>query len=389
MKPVAATSRRIRLGALCCVLFAPVVLLLAPRAAVAHEAMNGAPEPGASMAPATGMKPGDREVPKIEVSVPEEAKLGDTVTVRATLTDPHDGEPISHALVTFESPAFWGEEFQGPMVIGTAETGESGVATIAFPLRTSGDVDVTAEFAGDAVFAPTSMENHMDVQGDAQLYSSKAGLKIPWLNLWVLAAVIAFVWLLYFRVGLRVVAISRSARAATEMAGDAPDATTRRQFLGRALPIGVEAGIAAMGVGLVGLVARSPRTHGNLMAPPSTIDYMRTPLAHVGHMTEMAEMPMPLERPVSFSKEVLPIFLANGGPHVVPPLHSPPPGDLLLDTYDHLMEKGVVVPGKPEMSELVDHLLSVGMQMPPSLPPLPDEQIQLIVTWIAQGAKNN
>jgi len=48
-----------------------------------------------------------------------------------------------------------------------------------------------------------------------------------------------------------------------------------------------------------------------------------------------------------------------------------------------------VVPGEPEESELVEHLLSVGMQMPPSVPPLPAEQIQLIVSWIAQGARNN
>jgi hypothetical protein len=50
---------------------------------------------------------------------------------------------------------------------------------------------------------------------------------------------------------------------------------------------------------------------------------------------------------------------------------------------------GIVVPGEPEESELIEHLLSPGMQMPPSVPPIPDETIQLIVTWIAQGAKDN
>ena len=62
----------------------------------------------------------------------------------------------------------------------------------------------------------------------------------------------------------------------------------------------------------------------------------------------------------------------------------------MLDSYEHLMAKeGVVVAGDPEASELMEHLLSPGMQMPPSVPPLPDEVIQVIVTWIAQGAKNN
>ena len=101
-------------------------------------------------------------------------------------------------------------------------------------------------------------------------------------------------------------------------------------------------------------------------------------------------MPPPLDRPVSFSQEVLPIFLASGGPHVVAPEHSPPPGGLRLDSYDGVMAKeGVVVPGDPEGSELVEHLLSIGMQMPPSVPPLPEERIRLIVTWIAQGANDN
>ena len=104
----------------------------------------------------------------------------------------------------------------------------------------------------------------------------------------------------------------------------------------------------------------------------------------------MRPMPPPLDRAVSFSREVLPVFLASGGPHTVAPDHSPPPGGVRLDTYEGVMAKeGVVVPGKPEESELVEHLLSVGMQMPPSIPPLPNEQIQLIVTWIAQGAEDN
>jgi hypothetical protein len=101
-------------------------------------------------------------------------------------------------------------------------------------------------------------------------------------------------------------------------------------------------------------------------------------------------MPEPLAREVSFREEVLPIFLAYGGPHVVQPRNSPPPGGLRLDAYEHIMSRdGIVVPGEPEESELIEHLLSPGMQMPPSVPPMPDERIRLIVTWIAQGARDN
>lgn len=335
----------------------------------------------------------ESEVPVVEVHVPDGAELGGHATLRATLTDPHDGSPIRGASILFEAPAVWGEEIRGWMTLGEAATDRSGTATLTAQMRSSGEVEIRAVFLGGDGFAPVTGTAHLDVRGDGQLFEPAVGLRVPWLNLWVLAGVIALVWGTYLLVGLRVLAIARPVPAVA--AGDPwaqppPGATSRRSFLARALPLGAQGGIAAIGVGLVGLVARSPRTHGNLMAPPATVDYHRTPVARVGHAMEMRPMPPPLDRPVSFSQEVLPIFLANGGPHVVAPEHSPPPGGLRLDTYEGVMAKeGVVVPGKPEESELVEHLLSMGMQMPPSVPPLPEEQIQLIVTWIAQGAKDD
>ncbi len=346
------------------------------------------PGHGEMVEPGHGPKAEEVETPMLELRVPEEAELGDTITIVAVLTDPHDGAPIPDALITFETPAYWGEEFSGPMVIGTATTDADGVARITTQLRDSGDVDISADFDGDSVFAAAMNEAHVDVHGSRQLYSPTAGIRVPGLNLWVLAGVIAFVWTLYFLVGLRVLAIARP--SAAEVAVTVPGATTRRQFLGRLLPLGAQAGIASMGAALVTVVARSPRTHGNLMAPPSTRGYERTPVAHVGHRVEMREMPMPLDRRVGFKEEVLPILLMNAGPHVILPENSPPPGGVRLDTYEHVMEEeGIVVPGHPEESELVEHLLSPAMQMPPSIPPLPDDQIRLIVTWIAQGAKDD
>lgn len=334
----------------------------------------------------------EAEVPLIDLDVPHETALGANVTLDATLIDPHDGAPIAGASILFERQAVWGDEFRGWMVLGVGITDATGSATFSTDVRTSGEVEIRAVFAGGDGFAPASGSAHLDVHGDAQLYEPAVGIRVPGLSLWVLAGVIAVVWATFLVVGLRVIAIARPVAAAAtgEAEGRSTAITSRRSFLVRALPFGAQAGIAALGVGLVGLVARSPRTHGNLMAPPATIDYHRTEVAHVGRSMEMRPMPEPLDRPVSFSREVLPIFLANGGPHVVAPEHSPPPGGLRLDSYAGVMAKeGVVVPGDPEGSELVEHLLSVGMQMPPSVPPLPEEQIRLIVTWIAQGAKEN
>jgi hypothetical protein len=226
--------------------------------------------------------------------------------------------------------------------------------------------------------------------GDAQLTAPHQGLRIPWLNLWALAAVIALVWGLYFVVGLRILAIVRAGWRTQATAAAAEGATTRRHFLTHAVPYGAQTALGVLGAGLIAVVARSPRTHGNLLAAPQTTGFARSPVARIGQIMDMRPMPEPLTRSVTFSKDILPILQRHGGPHVVRPTSSPPPGNLMLDSYEHLMAKeGVVVPGEPEASELIEHLLSAGMQMPPSVPPLPDEVIQLIVSWIAQGAKDD
>lgn len=364
-----------------------LVLALAIPPAFAHgDGMQDPAMAGTGTAPVT---PGPNATPvSIMIEVPPTGQLGGTITATATLTDA-DGMAIAGAMVVFETDAVWGAEFQGHMAIGSAETNDAGVASITYQLRTSGDVEVAAAFAGDHDHLPAEEETSLKVAGDQQLYSPSVGLRIPWLNLWVLAAVIMLVWSVYLAVGRRVIRIFRLGRVVAASAGTGRS-STRREFLRGLLPLGTEAAIATFGLGLVTVVARSPHTHGNLMDPPSTAAYGRSPVARVGQMAEMRQMPSPLSRDVSFSSEVLPIFLANGGPHVVLPQYSPAPGGLQLDSHEHVLAKdGVVVPGDPEASEIVAHLLSAGMQMPPSIPPLPDEQIQLIVTWIAQGARNN
>ena len=370
-------GRRVLLGAL------SIAAVLGPgRVAWAHGGMN---EPTTTPSGPV-VKVGDQPV-HLEVRMPSQIELGSTVSISAVLTD-MDGHPISGATIFFERPAFWGDAINGHMLIGSATTDHDGVAMISEEMRTGGESDVDAVFAGDPVHAPGDASGSFTVVGDSQLSASHTGLKIPWLNLWALAAVIALVWGLYFVVGLRILAIVRSGWQVVRASADG--ATTRRHFLTHAVPYGAQAAVGVMGAGLIAVVARSPRTHGNLMAPPQTGEFSRSPVARIGQVMDMPAMPEPLRRPVSFSTDVLPIFQRHGGPHIVRPASSPPPGGLMLDSYEHLMAKeGVVVPGKPEASELIEHLLSVGMQMPPSVPPLPSETIQIIVTWIAQGAKDD
>jgi hypothetical protein len=367
-----------------------LALWLIPGMAAAHgdEEHEPAPSPTPTAVATPDTEPAALTPTHLELVVPDEAELGDTITVRATLLDDH-GRPVLGAAVSFLRTASLGEHLPDDLLLGTATTDEHGVASVEHEIRSSGETHVSAIFAGDATHDAVDVETELMVEGDRQLYEPTAGIRVPWLNLWVLAGVIAFVWALFFRVGLRIIAITGLGVRPEPQTAEA-GGVTRRQLLRRALPFGSQVGIAAFGGALVALVVRSPRTHGNLLAPPATDTYRRTPIAHLGTTTEMRPMPEPLAREVSFREEVLPIFLAYGGPHVVQPRNSPPPGGLRLDAYEHIMSRdGIVVPGEPEESELIEHLLSPGMQMPPSVPPMPDERIRLIVTWIAQGARDN
>src|SRR5262249_6204616 len=62
-----------------------------------------------------------------------------------------------------------------------------------------------------------------------------------------------------------------------------------------------------------------------------------------------------------------------------------------LDVFENALEKGAIVPGKPEASELVKriHSTQADEQMPPpdSNRHLTDAQKQLLASWIKQGAK--
>ena len=95
-------------------------------------------------------------------------------------------------------------------------------------------------------------------------------------------------------------------------------------------------------------------------------------------------------RPIpSFQDDILPILTnrcAFAGCHV-----AGGPGGIDLRTYDAVIAGGskgaIVIAGDAGESELVKQI--VEGKMPPSGPPLPAAQIQLIIDWINDGAKND
>ena len=91
----------------------------------------------------------------------------------------------------------------------------------------------------------------------------------------------------------------------------------------------------------------------------------------------------------SFSADISPILTnrcALPGCHV-----AGGPHDIDLRTYDSVKAGGddgaIVIAGDAKESEIVEEI--VEGKMPPDGPPLETAQIQLIVDWITEGAKNN
>lgn len=417
------TPRRL-VGARCVLVMAvlAVTFLASPPAGFAHQDHRAttttqplAPTPGAGpVEEEPGMdEPGMEEghpdepahaeepmesseaTPRLEMRVPKEAELGDDVRLEARLTGP-DGAPMADEPITFLSEAQWGEEFQGEMVVGVARTDADGVAVLVLSMRRSGDVSFHAELAADAEHPGVEAgEVTLEVEGTAQLITPRIGLRVPGLGVWVLMALVAGLWGLYLLTAAHLVRVVRAgpavahATVAGESEGLVPASSTRRRFLREAaVPAGLAAFIAAFGSGILALIARSPRTHGNIHRYASTSAYRRTPFARISGDVVMPELPPLLERTVSFTDDVLPVLAHRGGPHAVLPKNSPPPAGVRFDSYEGLMEKeGLVVPGRPEESLLVQVLLEPAMRMPPSTPPLPEEEIQIIASWIAQGAQ--
>lgn len=96
-------------------------------------------------------------------------------------------------------------------------------------------------------------------------------------------------------------------------------------------------------------------------------------------------------RDVSYGAHVQPLFNQTctfAGCHD----DGAPSNRVKLTTYGHTRYDfdGVVIPGEPENSRLVQRIEGrIGQRMPLNLSPLNQNQIDGIRTWIVEGARNN
>ncbi len=92
---------------------------------------------------------------------------------------------------------------------------------------------------------------------------------------------------------------------------------------------------------------------------------------------------------VSFARDVAPLLIANcNGCHYNPTRVS---GGLQFNMFTQILKGGesgpIVVPGKPDESLLIRKLKGTeGARMPMGRAPLAESQIQLVATWIKEGA---
>lgn len=97
-------------------------------------------------------------------------------------------------------------------------------------------------------------------------------------------------------------------------------------------------------------------------------------------------LPAAAQEPVSFLKQVAPIFvkqcvLCHGARDAK--------GEYQLHTFEALLATESVVAGKPDESTLLQRLIDEDpeVRMPKDGDKLPDDQIELVKRWIAEGAK--
>ena len=97
--------------------------------------------------------------------------------------------------------------------------------------------------------------------------------------------------------------------------------------------------------------------------------------------------------PVSYFRDIRPVLQAN-----CQGCHQPAKamGQFIMTDYAHLLKAGEseslgVVPGNPDESNLLAQITPAGgkAEMPKDKDPLPENQINLIRRWIAEGAKDD
>lgn len=148
----------------------------------------------------------------LELQAPQAAGLGDVVEIVAVLQD-ENGAPISAAsVILWTSASFLSTE--GAMKLGQVATDEQGRAVFHYEARTSGSLALNAYFSGDTRYASAQGSAALTVSGSRQIYHEESGVHIPGVGVWLLVALLLFVWSLFFIVMVLLSLIAREGEKA-------------------------------------------------------------------------------------------------------------------------------------------------------------------------------
>lgn len=144
------------------------------------------------------------------IAVPANANLGQRVSLQARLVSASG--PIAKAKVSFVIPTTFLNN-SGDVVVAEAVTDSDGLAATDFEARSTGSLNVKAQFRGDDRYAASEASAPVEVAGSQQLYVQEAGIQLGGLNAapigqtgawphwalsgWPIAAVLIIVWSLY------------------------------------------------------------------------------------------------------------------------------------------------------------------------------------------------
>jgi len=151
----------------------------------------------------------------VNLSVPDQAAIGQPAQVRAEFHSDADGAPIAGMTVILHEEATIGG-VTGDVELAAAVTDANGVATLTYTPRVPGDHALHVRYTyGDE--APQDASASVTVPPAAeQLYRSTSGVSIPGLNVWLIMAVVAIVWAILLSVAARVIAIAHADTSAPE-----------------------------------------------------------------------------------------------------------------------------------------------------------------------------
>lgn len=131
----------------------------------------------------------------LTLHAPDQAVAGDPVSVEAELVEA-SGSPVPGATLVFWAPvSFLGTA--DSIELGRVVTDSHGRASFTYRPRGQGTLTLHAYFAGDEAHEMAAASVEITVLGVRQLYRESAGVRVPGVGVWMLAAVLTGVWALY------------------------------------------------------------------------------------------------------------------------------------------------------------------------------------------------